>query len=446
MTTVEQLDGLLLGHEWELPSQPVGFHRNLEIRAATGTHHRPVLYHGDAPLLTIAPTGAGKGVGVIIPNLLRYRGPVVVVDPKGEAYAVTARRRQALGQRVLRFDPFGVLDPLEGKAGGALNPLDLIDPGSPTAVDDAMVLAESIVRPALTTDPHWEIRARQILTGFLLFAAVQEDPTSRHLGTARSILVQDEDGLTGVLGAMRQSPLFHNRIAECAAMFLAMPDKERGSVLSTMTREMDIVGSPAVTVTLAQSSLPLRALQDGEPISLYLILPPDRLASHSALLRLWLSVVITLVARRRLLPARQTLLLVDEAAQLGHLSLLETAITLLRGLGLQTWTFWQDLSQVQALYPLSWRTIVGNAQVIQSFGFHNRTFADSIAALVGYDGEHRLLGLPDEIALIAQPRCAPHGWCSDRTTAAIHGLPPCAGRTRCFGCVAAPSWGYEPGP
>jgi type IV secretion system protein VirD4 len=357
-------------------------------------------------LLTIAPTGAGKGIGMVIPTLLTYRAPVVVVDPKGEAYAVTAHRRQAFGHRVLRLDPFGVLDALEGAPGHALNPLDLIDPQSPTAIDDAMVLAEAIVRPSLVAEPHWEIRARQILTGFLLFAAADSAP-HRHLAAVRSLLVRDEDGLAEVLATMRQSPLFDNRIAECSAMFQAMPDRERGSVLSTAVREIDIVGSPAVGASLRESSVPLDCIQRGDPVSLYLILPADRLASHAGLLRLWLSVVITLVARRRTLPIYQTLLLVDEAAQLGRLSLLETAITLLRGLGLQTWTLWQDLSQLQALYPVSWRAIVGNAHAIQAFGFFNRTFAEAIAELVGYDGAQQLLGLPDDVALLSELRRPP---------------------------------------
>ena len=67
-----------------------------------------LLYEGDSHLMTIAPTGAGKGRSVIIPNLLNYAGPVIVVDPKGENYHVTARyRREVLGHRIVKLDPFG---------------------------------------------------------------------------------------------------------------------------------------------------------------------------------------------------------------------------------------------------------------------------------------------------------------------------------------------------
>lgn len=55
--------------------------------------------------LLVAPTGAGKGVGVVIPNLLTYGGSALVVDVKGENWTKTAGARAALGDQVVRFSP-----------------------------------------------------------------------------------------------------------------------------------------------------------------------------------------------------------------------------------------------------------------------------------------------------------------------------------------------------
>jgi type IV secretion system protein VirD4 len=45
----------------------------------------------------------------VIPNLLDYPGACVVLDIKGENYAVTSRyRRDVLGHDVYLLDPFGV--------------------------------------------------------------------------------------------------------------------------------------------------------------------------------------------------------------------------------------------------------------------------------------------------------------------------------------------------
>ncbi|MCK7497169.1 MAG: type IV secretory system conjugative DNA transfer family protein [Comamonadaceae bacterium] len=53
-----------------------------------------------------APTRSGKGVGVVIPNLLNWPDSVVVLDIKGENYDITAGYRAAHGQAVYAFSPF----------------------------------------------------------------------------------------------------------------------------------------------------------------------------------------------------------------------------------------------------------------------------------------------------------------------------------------------------
>ena len=63
-------------------------------------HHAAILDTSDGGLVTIAGTGAGKGVSQVIPAQLTWRGSVVVNDPKGELYAITARCRREMGQRV----------------------------------------------------------------------------------------------------------------------------------------------------------------------------------------------------------------------------------------------------------------------------------------------------------------------------------------------------------
>ena len=87
----------------------------------------------EAHLITIAPSGTGKGVSAIIPALLDHPGSAVIIDPKGENYAVTAARRRAMGQEVVALDPFGELARLGVPAAlAAVNPLDTLDVASPT--------------------------------------------------------------------------------------------------------------------------------------------------------------------------------------------------------------------------------------------------------------------------------------------------------------------------
>ncbi|MCD8518860.1 MAG: type IV secretory system conjugative DNA transfer family protein, partial [Flavobacterium sp.] len=80
-----------------------------------------ITYNGSAHLMTVAPTGTGKGRSVVVPTLLTYPGSVVVMDPKGENYAITARARYDMGQQVIRLNPFDVL----GSATDSFNFFDL---------------------------------------------------------------------------------------------------------------------------------------------------------------------------------------------------------------------------------------------------------------------------------------------------------------------------------
>jgi type IV secretion system protein VirD4 len=98
------------------------------------------------------------------------------------------------------------------------------------------------------------------------------------------------------------------------------------------------------------------------------VIPPEKLESHRAVLRAWVATLLTAVLRRSRLPDLRTLFIVDEAAQLGEMPLLRTAMTLLRGYGLQCWTFWQDLGQLRQLYPDDWTTMVSNSAALQAFG------------------------------------------------------------------------------
>lgn len=73
---------------------------------------RLVGWKDDRHVMTIAGSRAGKGVSLIIPNLLLYEDSALVIDPKGENARITARRRgteaDGLGQDVYVLDPFGV--------------------------------------------------------------------------------------------------------------------------------------------------------------------------------------------------------------------------------------------------------------------------------------------------------------------------------------------------
>jgi hypothetical protein len=102
---------------------------------------RQIGWQDDRHALTVAGTRAGKGTSLIVPNLLRYPGSVLVIDPKGELGRITGRRRAQLGELVV-LDPFRE----NGRwASGSFNPLDELDADSREVIDEAGAIAQALV-------------------------------------------------------------------------------------------------------------------------------------------------------------------------------------------------------------------------------------------------------------------------------------------------------------
>jgi type IV secretion system protein VirD4 len=157
-----------------------------------------------------------------------------------------------------------------------------------------------------------------------------------------------------------------------------------------------------VSKTLETSSFELADLVEGKPLTIYIIIPPEKMDSHRSLLRLWIGTLLTAVTSRRRLPRRRTLFLIDEAAQLGTLAALRQAITLHRGYGMQVHTFWQDLSQLRLLYEKDWQTMINNSAALQVFGIANFQMAREWADVVGKD-PHELLAMQPDEAMVHLP-------------------------------------------
>jgi type IV secretion system protein VirD4 len=391
-------DGIVLGWAAE-PRAAFGFASPL--RPAT-RGRCSIEYHGDAHVLTVAPTGSGKGRGSIIPNLLTYTGPVVVFDPKGENYLITARRRRALGQRVVRLDPFGVVD----DDGDGLNPLDVFDLPGADPECDAQMLAELLSTGNRgVKDPFWDLNACGLHSGLIAHVATGTPRDQRHLDAVRAFLMAD-DAVYALAVLLDSAGKTMNRMAhDEIAAFLQMSERDtRPGVLATANSYIKPFLSGRVARTLERSSFDLGDVVDGRPLSVYVVIPPEKLQSHRGLLKLWVATLLRAITCRRRVPPRRTLFLLDECGQLGAFPLLETVITLCRGYGVQCWTFWQDLAQIQSCFPSGWKTIINNCGVVQVFGINNREMAAQWGTYLRHDADELLAVRPEEQVLQVRGR------------------------------------------
>lgn len=334
---------------------------------------------GEGHVLTVAPTRSGKGVSAVIPNLLDHRGSVLVTDPKGENYAVTARWRQKIGQKIHAFDPFAVIG---GKA--TYNPLRLIDAGSAEAVDDARMLADMLVLPMGREGEQafWNEEARGVLTGLILYVAATADPEHRNLTHVRQLLTLAPELFRNHLEVMLASPAAGGLVARAAARLLQKADKERSGVVSTAQSHTHFLDSPRMAKVLNESSVDLSVLKRGRA-SVYLILPADRMDGYARWLRLMIACALLAMARTRGQPKERVLFLLDEFAHLGRMHPVQRDIGLAGGFGVTFWLVVQDLSQLRSTYGETWPTFLSNVDVLQAFGVNDWDTADYLSKMTG---------------------------------------------------------------
>ena len=333
----------------------------------------------ESHLMTIGHTGAGKGVAALIPNLLNYKGSIVCVDIKGEAARLTVGFRQSLGQDVWVVDPFNA---------SGLNVKASIDPFSlfkgeriGSNVDQARALARAILPTNYNVkDPFWDNKARQLLTCLILYVA-SSDRSRNGMAEVRYLLntmVKDADRVRSLVEECR-----HMAVKSCASALYAEP-RVMQSIISTAQSALDELQSTEVLTSLAsRKSIDLDKVRKGENVSIFLVLPPHLLASMSSLMRIWLVTLFQVIYSRKECPKLETLFLVDEAAQLGPLEELRQAITLMRGYGVRTWTYWQDLSQLKRHYHDDWMSLVNNSLALQFLGAHTGMAKSEVCEVLG---------------------------------------------------------------
>lgn len=373
----------------------------------------PVGVDDNRHIVTIAGSRAGKGTSLIVPNLLLYPGSVVVIDPKGENAALTARHRaQMRDHRVIVLDPFDEAR-LPADLCGAYNPLDLIDPAADEAIDLAGALASALVMKSNDKDAHWDESAKQLIEALILHVCdTEDDPQRRTLARVYQLLMRgdaefaeaiDEQALAqgeeppglnsfkalwmhmGACEAPNEN--VRDMIVGASETVRAMGEAERGSVLSTARRNTRFLGTPRIQKVLGSTSFELESLKTHPGgVSLYLCLPARYLASHARFLRLIVNQVLFQMEAIGLAePAsgHPILFVLDEFAVLGHMETIEKAAGLMAGYGIKLWPILQDLTQLKRHYRESWETFLGNAGTLTFFGNTDLTSLEWLSKRMG---------------------------------------------------------------
>jgi type IV secretion system protein VirD4 len=332
--------------------------------------------------VVIAPTGRGKGVGFIIPNLLSISSNVVTIDLKGENFRIAARHRERkFGHRSVLIDPFAVCGQAKSDA---LNPLDFIDASAIDFLDRCRDLANALItRKGTEHEPHWNDSAELILTCFIAFVwACELIPEERNLITVRHLLVSKEK-YTKSLEVMLKSDAAGGLIRNLAQAASWYTEKEGASVLTTLLRHTAWLESPAVAAVMKTSTFDPRELRWGK-IDVYICIPPERLGSMPALPRTSIDTLLNVLARDGANEQNPNVLfLLDEYGHLGRIQSIENAVTLMRGYGIRLWFCFQSISQIQDCFGDRMSKFLDNMDSQLMFGLNAMETAEVVSKRAG---------------------------------------------------------------
>jgi type IV secretion system protein VirD4 len=337
-------------------------------------------------LVTIGPNGTGKGTGVIVPNLQQLRRSILIIDPKGEAAAITARHRAKFG-RVIVLNPFNVMaDRCPWLKSHGFSSLDVLNPKSQRFPDDATGIAEALVKID-SKDPHWSSSAQELIAALVMWECIRKREKGRTpiLGDVRKMLTEpySDAAVSGLLATAVEMLATNYEPLQAKAGRFVHATRENQSVVATAITQTRFLDSPAVSADLSQGGFDFADMKR-EIVTVYLILPANYLETHSGWLRL-----MVVSALRALLqgPPSSTLppvlFMLDEFAQLGYLPPIENAMGIARGFGVQLWPFLQDLNQLKSLYKDRWETFIGARGALTAFAPQDWFTAEYLSKLTG---------------------------------------------------------------
>lgn len=312
---------------------------------------------GDGSLLTVAPPGSGKTQTQVLPNLLQYRGPAIVLDVKGECYALTADwRREHVGP-VYRFAP----DDHVNSAG--FNPLELIDRAPAKLVRDARTLARLIIpSPPRGKDEFWVESAMNVVAASIAYLVGRStDDTFPTMGDLVDILSPTADDKAAIEEFCQHHPSRSvNRLWRAIA---DIPPETRSGIYAQARSNIGAwEGEDIEALTSVTGWDPREFCYPEASPTLYICVSPARLPVLAPMIRILFGMHLNLMIEEseRERDDLPVLFMLDELPQLGYMPPVLQGIEVGRSRGVKVWGFCQSLDQIRERYgdPLRFHAIV----------------------------------------------------------------------------------------
>lgn len=328
---------------------------------------------GNTHLFAFCPTRSGKGVGMVLPTLLTWKHSVMVNDPKGEAFALTAGFRKSCGQHIIKFEPA-----CTDGTGASWNPLAEIRIFTLHDVADAqMIMNMACDSKGKGLDDYFDKAGYEFLTALALHIRYTKGGSEGSLGDCAAFLGDpnwdsdkqmyqeminadhDPEGKMGWLDSLGKPTKTHPMIANGAKTMLNKEDKDRSGVLSTAKTQLSLYLDPIVANNTSKADFLVRDLMTSDrAVSLYFVVQPADMERMTPLTRLFYAIFIRRNASDMAFAGgtsvasytHQMLMIIDEATSLQKLPILQEALGYVAGYGIRMFFLVQDIVQIEELY------------------------------------------------------------------------------------------------
>ena len=347
---------------------------------------------GQQFVILAAPTRSGKGVGVVIPNLLDYQESMVVLDIKQENFDLTSGWRASQGQKVFLFNPFA-----EDRRTHRWNPLTYVSADPAFRVSDLMAIAAMLYPDGSDDQKFWVSQARNAFMAFALYLFENRDdevalgfpggqaPT---LGAIYRLSSGDGTDLRKFFQQLAQRPFLSDKSKQAFANLLSQADETFASIMGTFKEPLNAWINPVLDAATSADDFDLTDLRK-QKMTIYIGIQPNKLAESRLIINLFFSQIINLNTRElpQANPAlkHQVLLLMDEFTAIGRVDIIASAVSYMAGYNVRLLPIIQSMAQLDATYGKDVsRTIITNHALQILYAPREQQDANDYSEMLGY--------------------------------------------------------------
>ena len=326
--------------------------------------------------LLFAPTGSGKGVGFVIPNLLFWDHSVVVHDIKLENHQLTSGWRSKAGQEIYVWEPSnpdGITH--------CYNPIDFVSKKPGQMVDDVQKISNLI----MPEKDFWNNEARSLFLGVVLYL-LADDTKSKSFGEVVRTMRSDDVVYNFAVVLDTLGDVIHPVAYMNIAAFLQKADKERSGVISTMNSSLELWANPLIDAATASSDFNVMEFKK-KKTTVYVGLTPDNIQRLQRLMQIFYQQATEFLSRK--IPDEKeepygVMFLMDEFPTLGKMEQFKAGIAYFRGYRVRLFLIIQDTQQLKGTYEAAgMNSFLSNSTFRVTFAANNYETANLISQLCG---------------------------------------------------------------